>query len=280
MGAIRRGAAGVAAALLALGGSAEAQRLEYRDLSAPAETPAAPRLGYAAMEDEALAAPAAADEAPAAAEAGSGAVREFYFDQMELALARGQDGYAWDVAARIGGPRHRLWLGAIGEGTLGSSLDYLELQALYSRAISPTWDLQAGLRFDARPRPNRAWAMFGAQGNASDALYLGLFGFVSHKGEAAARAYALYDIPLLPRLVLQPSGEVNFFSTDIEELGLGRGLSYGEAGVRLRYEIREWLAPYAGVEWTRSFGRTARFSREAGEDVSGRSFLIGLRSWF
>jgi copper resistance protein B len=150
MGAIRIGAAGVAAALLALGGGAEAQRLDYRDLSAPTEASAAPRLGYAAMEDEALAAPTAADEAPASAEAGSGAVREFYFDQMETALAREQHGYAWDVAARIGGPRHRLWLGSIGEGTLGGSLDYLELQALYSRAISPTWDVQAGLRFDAR----------------------------------------------------------------------------------------------------------------------------------
>ena len=280
----------MAAVLLALSAAAQAQRLEYQDVFTPPGLPGAtpraepPTLAYGRLEDEgdalAIPAAAAASVAAAGAEAGTGAVREFYFDQMEVALARGEDGYAWDVAARIGGPRHRLWLGAIGEGTLGGSLDYLELQALYSRAISSTWDVQAGLRYDARPRPNRAWAMFGAQGNATEALYLGVFGFLSHKGEGAARAYALYDIPIAGGLVLQPSGEVNFFSTDIEELGLGRGLSYGEAGMRLRYEIREWFAPYLGVEWTRSFGRTARFSREAGEDVSGRAFLIGLRSWF
>ena len=216
----------------------------------------------------------------ASAETGTEAVREFYFDQMEVALADGEDGYAWDVAARLGGAHHRIWLASIGEGTLGGSLDYLELQALYSRAVSETWDVQAGLRYDVRPQPNRAWAMFGAQGNASDAVYLGAFGFLSHKGETGARFYALYDIPIVGGLILQPSGEVNFFGEDIEELGLGRGLSYGEAGMRLRYEVREWFAPYVGVEWSRSFGRTARFSREAGEDVSGRAFLLGLRSWF
>jgi copper resistance protein B len=230
-----------------------------------------------------LAAPAIVT-APAAAgpgaEAGAGAVREFYFDQVEAALAPGQDSYAWDVAARIGGPRHRLWLGGIGEGTLGGSLDYLELQGLYSRAVSESWDVQIGLRYDLRPRPNRAWLMAGAQGNATEGLYLGAFGFASHRGELAARVYALYDIPLVAGLVLQPSGEVNLFFEDIAELGLGRGLSYGEAGMRLRYQIREWFAPYAGIEWTLSFGRTARFAREAGEDISGRTFLIGLRSWF
>ena len=223
---------------------------------------------------------AAAAALGSSAEAGTGAVREFYFDQMEVALVRGGDGYAWDVAARLGGPRHRLWLGSIGEGTLGASHDYLELQALYSRAISPTWDVQGGLRYDVRPRPNRAWAMAGAQGNATDALYLGAFAFLSHRGEAAARFYALYDVPIARSLVLQSSGEVNFFGEDMEELGLGRGLSYGEAGLRLRYEAREWFAPYVGIEWTRSFGRTARFSREASDDVSGRAFLLGLRSWF
>jgi copper resistance protein B len=73
---------------------------------------------------------------------------------------------------------------------------------------------------------------------------------------------------------------VNLLAQNIPALGLGRGLAYGEAGMRLRYEVREWFAPYVGVEWTREFGRTARFTRAAGEEVSGRAFLVGLRSWF
>lgn len=261
-----------AAAALACATPAAAQRLDYADLAEP-EAAGPPRLGYDEVQDDRL--------AESRRRAQSGAVREFYLDQMEYTAARGADGYAWDVSARIGGRRHRIWLESIGEGGFGGGLDYLEMQALYSRRLSENWDAQVGLRYDIRPVPNRAWLTVGAQGNASDALYLGAFAFVSHRGELAARIYGLYDIPLTGRLILQPSAELNAFAADIPELGLGRGLSYGEAGVRLRYVVRDdWLTPYVGIEWARSFGRTARFSREAGEEVSGRAVLIGLRSWF
>jgi copper resistance protein B len=257
----------IAATLIALASPAAGQRLAY-DLSRP-------QLDYEPLDE-----PAAAPAPPSAEPEADGRVREVYLDQMEIGVQRGQEGYGWGVATRIGGPRHRIWLESIGEGTLGGALDYLELQALYSRAISENWDVQAGLRYDLRPTPNRAWFTIGAQGNATEQLYLGGFAFLSHRGELAARADALLDIPVAGRLVLQPSGEVNFFARDIAALGLGRGLAYGEAGLRLRYAVREWFAPYVGLEWTRDFGRTARLTRQAGEDVSGRAFLIGLRSWF
>jgi copper resistance protein B len=250
----------IAAIALAWASPAAGQNLDYADVWSPQL--AYERVGATTQPSE------------------DGQVREFYFDQMELAFAGGADGYGWDVSARIGGQRDRIWLGAIGEGTIGGALDYLELQALYSRAVSEDWDVQAGLRFDARPEPNRAWLMAGAQGNATEQLYLGAFGFLSHRGEGAARVYALWDIPLAERIILQHSGEANFLAQDIPALGLGRGLAYGEAGLRLRYQPREWFAPYVGIEWTRDFGRTARFTRAAGEDPSGRAFLVGLRSWF
>jgi copper resistance protein B len=270
-------------AAVAASGAAHAQRLEYRDVASWPVAAAPPRLRYEPLDDVAPA-PAAvavsAAVAAGAAEAGTGAVREFYLDQMELALQRGDDGYAWDVAARLGGPRHRLWLASVGDGTLGGSLDYLEMQALYSRAVSENWDVQAGLRYDIRPSPNRAWLTIGAQGNASEALYLGAFAFLSHRGELSGRLFALYDIPVAGRLTLQPSAEIELFSEDIPSLGIGAGPAFGEAALRLRYEIRPWLAPYAGIVWERSFGRTARMAREAGDDVRGRAVLIGLRSWF
>ncbi|HEX8191479.1 MAG TPA: copper resistance protein B, partial [Allosphingosinicella sp.] len=175
---------------------------------------------------------------------------------------------------------HRLYLASIGEGTFGGSLDYLEMQAFYSRRLSDIWDLQAGLRYDIRPLPNRAWLALGLQGS-TDALNLGAYTFLSHRGELAARLYALYDIPLPGRFVLQPGAELNAFAEDVPELGIGRGLAYGEAGVRLRYVVHEdRFTPYVGIEYARSFGRTARFAREAGEDHSGLVFLLGLRSWF
>jgi copper resistance protein B len=269
--------AAAAAALLAFAPAAEAQRLDYADLErTPAE---GPRLGYEAVAGEELAAPV--PPVPSApAERPAAAVSDIYLDQMEYVAGRGADGYAWDISGKVGGPVHRLYLASIGEGTFGGSLDYLEMQAFYSRRLSDVWDLQAGFRYDIRPIPNRAWLALGMQGS-TDVLNVGAYAFLSHRGELAARLYGLYDIPLPGPFVLQPSAELNFFGEDVPALGLGRGLSYGEAGLRLRYVVHEdRFTPYVGVEYARSFGRTARFAREAGEDHSGFVFLLGVRSWF
>ena len=271
---LRLAAAGLS---LVLGAPVAAQRLDYADLSrAPA---ANPRLGYEAVAVEDLAAPASATRTAELAEAAEG-ISDLYLDQMEYVAGPGADGYAWDISGKVGGPLHRLYLASIGEGTFGGSLDYLEMQAFYSRRVSDMWDFQVGLRYDIRPLPNRAWLTLGMQGS-NDVLNLGAYAFLSQRGELAARVYGLWDIPLPGRFVLQPSAELNAFGEDIPALGLGRGLSYGEAGLRLRYVVHEdRFTPYVGVEYARSFGRTARFARAAGEDPSGFVFLAGVRSWF
>ena len=64
------------------------------------------------------------------------------------------------------------------------------------------------------------------------------------------------------------------------ELGLGRGLAYAEAGLRVRYELSGGLAPYLGVSWERSLGRTAEFARAAGEDVEATSLIVGVRAYW
>ena len=49
--------------------------------------------------------------------------------------------------------------------TLGSrTLDDTEVQALYSRAISPFFDLQAGARYDFGNMPGQGWAVVGVEG--------------------------------------------------------------------------------------------------------------------
>ncbi|MEQ1672552.1 MAG: copper resistance protein B, partial [Hyphomicrobium sp.] len=58
------------------------------------------------------------------------------------------------------------------------------------------------------------------------------------------------------------------------------GLSDFEAGLRLRYEIKQEFAPYIGVEWRKQTGATARFSRIAGEDPDTISLVAGIRIWF
>lgn len=246
---------------------AQAQRLPYRDVL-DAEHRAGPRLSYAA-------APTVEPETEAER------VRAFYGDRLEWRPQRGPDAFHWDVSAELGGSSHRLWLSTTGDGTFGGALDYFEAQALYSRPVGTSGlAFQAGFRQDFAPRPRRSYAMLGIQGNASEPLYVGAFGFLSHKGEFTARVFAFYDLDLPGRLVLQPAVEAEAAGADVPELGIGAGPVYVEAGLRLRYAFADAFAPYVGVNWERLLGRTARFAREAGEGAETTQFVVGIRSYF
>jgi copper resistance protein B len=257
--------------LLAAGSPSAAQRLDYADVTAPGAA-----LDYASVEI--APAPPAAEPASPPPEAESGRVRAFYGDRFEI-VPEG-DGYAWDVSAEIGGARHRLWLATAGGGTFGQSVDYAEAHLLYSHVLLDAGlALQAGVRRDF-VRPRRTHFALGLQGNLSEPLFIGLFGYVSNEGEVTARAYAYYDWEPAARLVLQPYAGLSASAEDVPALGLGRGLGGAELGLRLRYRIAEPFAPYVGVRYDRLLGRTADLARLAGEDVDGAAVLLGIRSYF
>jgi copper resistance protein B len=203
------------------------------------------------------------------------------FDRLEWAPQRGRDGYGWDFSLLWAGERNGLWLGSVGEGGLWGTPDYLETQALYRRSFERDLSLNAGLRWDAGPAPHRLHAVLGGQWEpvfGDNDLWIGAFGYLSHKGELSGRLGAIYNHKLAARLYAQPSFELNASAADVPELGLGRGLAYAEAGLRVRYELARGFAPYLGVSWDRSLGRTARFARAAGEDVEASSLVVGVRS--
>jgi copper resistance protein B len=247
----------VPAGLVVLGTPAAAQTLPY-DLP---EEPAA----------------AAAAEAPPSGKAPW--LQYALLDRFEWGLARGEDGYAWDFSALVGGDRNRVYLATSGEGGASGRLDYAELEALYSRALGGDWDVNFGLRYDLRPRPNRFYAALGAQYDG-DSLWLGGWTYLSNKSELSARLAGYYNLNPKGPLVLQPSFELDASASDVPALGLGRGFTYAELGLRLRYEIRPWLAPYVGAGWSRDLGRTARLTRAAGDDPEAKSLVAGLRSEF
>ena len=63
-------------------------------------------------------------------------------------------------------------------------------------------------------------------------------------------------------------------------MGVGRGVSELQGGVRLRYELRREFAPYIGWRYQRAFGRTADLRATHGEAASGHEWVAGLRLWF
>jgi len=187
----------------------------------------------------------------------------------------------WEGQGWIGSDLSKLWFKTEGEYATGESkFEEAEVQALYSCAISPFWELQAGVRQDIKPDPSRTYAVLGAQGMAQYWFELDGALFLSDEGDISARLEAEYELRLTQRLILQPRIELNGAFSDDKDIGVGSGLSTAEAGVRLRYEFTRELAPYIGVSWSRSFGETKDIQRLEDEATKQVSFVAGLRFWF
>jgi copper resistance protein B len=104
--------------------------------------------------------------------------------------------------------------------------------------------------------------------------------FIGEGGQTAIRLEGDYDILLTNRLILQPTAELNVYGQNDPQRGIGSGLSSTEAGLRLRYEIRREFAPYLGVTWNRTYGKTADYASADGEDRSEARLVLGVRLWF
>jgi copper resistance protein B len=249
---------------------AHGQRLAYVPVSAD-EIAVPARVEYRPVEG---------DKTPTDGSEPRKLLRWGLLDRLEYAAQRGREGYAWDFSALLGEKRNRIWVATSGAGAAWQAPDELELYGIYSRNLGGNLDLNAGLRLDPL-RPGRAYGVLAAQYDDQDRLWLGAFAYLSHKGETAMRVAGYYDVPIASGLVLQPSFELDAYGGDVPELGLGRGLGYAEAGLRLRYDFLDGkLAPYAGMSWSRDLGRTARMTRADGGDPETKSLILGLRSSF
>jgi copper resistance protein B len=200
-------------------------------------------------------------------------------DQLEVRNTNGSDPFVWDAQAWVGKDLHKLWFKTEGERVDGET-EETELQALYSRAIAPFWDFQVGWRREFQPGSNRDWLAIGFEGLAPYLFEVDAALFIGESGRTAARLEAEYEFLFTQRLILTPEVELNFHGKDDPGRGIGSGLSDTEAGLRLRYEIKREIAPYVGINWTKQFGDTADFARQAGEDVSDTQYLVGIRAWF
>ncbi|WP_183141552.1 copper resistance protein B [Pseudomonas syringae group genomosp. 3] len=203
----------------------------------------------------------------------------FVADKLEWQDANDGSALAWDLSGWIGGDIDRLLLRSEGERTNGKT-EEAEVQALWGHAISSSWDVVAGARQDFKPGAPQTWAAFGLQGQAISDLDVQATAFIGEAGQTAARLEADYDLLLTNDLILQPTGELNFYGKNDPQRGTGSGLSTSELGLRLRYEITPQFAPYVGVTWNRSYGKTADYAREDDEDVAEARLVVGLRLWF
>src|SRR3546814_608984 len=142
-----------------------------------------------------------------------------------------------------------------GEGVLGGRngtfMETAEIQALYSRALDPYWNLQAGVRYDFKPNPSRTYATVGIEGVAPYWFETEAALFLSNKGDVLGRIEGYYDQRITQRLILQPRVVLNLSAQDVPKTRIGAGISNAEFGLRLRYAARREFAPYIGVSYDR-----------------------------
>ncbi|MEL7196752.1 MAG: copper resistance protein B [Pseudomonadota bacterium] len=203
----------------------------------------------------------------------------FQGDRFEYRMRDGDDGYLWDVQGYYGGDYNKLWFKSEGEGGFGESIETAEVQALWSRAIAPFFDFQAGVRQDFTG-PERTHAVVGIQGLVPYQFEVDAAAFLSTKGDLTATIEGEVDQRITQRLILQPRGEISLSAQDIPELGIGAGIDTIEAGIRLRYEFAREFAPYIGIEQEWRVGNSRDFARTEGEDSSVTNYVIGVRFWF
>lgn len=187
----------------------------------------------------------------------------------------------WDVQGWIGNDYHKLYLESEGEFRLEEdNVEEATVELLYSRNIDKFWDLQAGLRHDFEPHPERSFAAVGVQGLAPQWFEVDATAYLSDDGDVSAKVEFEYELMLTQRLILIPRLESHVSFQDLPEYEEWEGITDLTAGARLIYQIRRKLAPYIGVSWTRLLGETANRIEDRGGDIDSAAFIAGVRFWF
>lgn len=200
------------------------------------------------------------------------------FDQFEGRTGSGAQVFSWDTKGWVGGDRNRFWFRTEGDRA-GDVWEQAQHNLLYGRAISPWWELIAGIRLDTLPNTPRTALALGVQGLAPYRTEVELSAYIEPTGRTHVRFESEYELLITNRLAFQPLVEFELYGTADPERHMGRGLTTGEFGVRLRYEVRREFAPYAGVVWSRKFFGTRDLARAAGSRPASVRFAAGVRFW-
>mgnify|MGYP002624563144 CR=1 FL=1 len=199
-----------------------------------------------------------------------------FVDRLEVRSNDGDPVLLWDADAWVGGDVNKLWLRTEGDPPFDGRNEDAARRALWSRAITPYFDVQIGVRHDIRPKPARTHAVIGLQGLAPFWYEVDAALFVSDTGDVTGRIEAENDFLITQRLMLAPRAELSFAAQDVPELGIGAGLNSVEIDLRVKYSVTRDFAPYVGVSWSRAVGDTADFRRADGEGVGSVSFVAGF----
>ena len=200
--------------------------------------------------------------------------------RFELQSGEDEDVILLDGDVWYGGDVNKLVVKTEAEYSLDhNEFEEIEVQALWSRAISPYLDVQAGIRHDFEP-DGLSHAVLGLEGMLPYRFDMDGAFFLSEEGDLTAGVEVEYELMLTQRLHILPRAELGWSAQDVPERGTGEGFTNGQLGVRLAYDVVREFAPFVGVEWQGSLGETENILSAAGEDTEQTVFVIGFHAWY
>jgi copper resistance protein B len=182
---------------------------------------------------------------------------------------------SWDTYAYVGYDLNKIYIYSEGEKADGVSSAESENQLVYSRAITPFWDIQFGVGYDKTEEDDKTWGVIALQGLAPYFFETRATILFSSDGAIGIRLEAEYEALITKRLILTPSADIAAYTKNDETIGMGSGFSNLTLGARLRYEFKREFAPYIGIEWSKNFGNTDEYN-----SIDETYVTVGLRFWF
>ncbi|MEK6747835.1 MAG: copper resistance protein B [Pseudomonadota bacterium] len=201
------------------------------------------------------------------------------FDRFETVRASGDTFTIYDLQASYGSNFERAVIKTEGD-IIGKKIADANTELLWRHAVAAYWDTQFGLRHENDRNQNWSWLAAGVQGLAPYWFEVDATAYLGEAGRVALKLGAEYELLLTQKWILQPRIGIDFNGQNDAARSVGAGLSDVTAGVRLRYEIRREVAPYAGVAWVGKFGGTADYVHAAGLNTREIRVMAGVRLWY
>ena len=197
----------------------------------------------------------------AMATAGADEARHTYVSADRIEYQSDVERSVVDLQGWYGGDINKLWWKF--DGSRASDTES-ELQLLYSRAISPYFDAQIGVRVAHDRDETESALVLGIMGLAAYNIDVDIAASVDADGEFSVHGELEHDVRFSQRIVLQPRLEFRASSASADQAAVE---------LRLRYEFTRKIAPYVGISWQ-------RHAADAASDETSTALIAGLRFWF
>ncbi|WP_228160658.1 MULTISPECIES: copper resistance protein B [Marinobacter] len=205
------------------------------------------------------------------------------FEEFEYRYSDSDEEVAsWDGDAFYGTDELKLrWLGKGEYGIDERAYETLENQLVLQTPISDFFDAKAGVRVDTPEGPDRTYGVLGIAGLAPYWFEIDASLYFGEGGQAMTELDVEYEWLLTNRWIVNMGLDATYAFSEDRAIGIGRGLSSTELGLRLSYDlIDRTLSPYVGVVHEKAYGDTRDLAREDAESTEEWYAVAGVRWMF